>query len=566
MHIPSCCADRTCRSTWFPYTKMKIPEIISVSGLTKLKNSFSVLHAVDGTDSSLVSQEREEKELVGDGEDFSGVVPEGYSLPPWGNVMAQQESYSAIESSIETSTIPQNDMVSLDETRVHFLEETDEGELSRRILVLSRSNRTRSAMELFRSMEYSGLRPNAHACNSLISCLVRCKQLDNAMRVFEFMKTNEIASGHTFSLILKAVADIQGCDSALGMFAELGGFARGKNDFDAIVYNTMLSVCARANKWVETTRIWRSMKENGHRGTEITYSLLVSIFVRCGQNKLAVDAYREMVQDGLKARQDTMQTTIEACSKHGKWDMALDIFQNMLNQGWKPNLIACNALLNALGKAREVKLAFQVFKTVKSIGYAPDSYTWNALLGGLYRANKHAEALQLFESLNREHNSQLNERLYNSALMSCRKLGLWDNALQVLWQFEASGQPVPTASYNLVIGACKVARKPEVALQVYEHMVHQKCTPDSSTYLSLIRVCTSASLWAEAEKILDVAPKASLYNIVIHGMCFRGKVESAKKLYLKMRRAGLYPDGKSRALMLQHFQSDLCETSMPDSL
>lgn len=54
--------------------------------------------------------------------------------------------------------------------------------------------------------------------------------------------------------------------------------------------------------------------------------------------------------------------------------------------------------------------------------------------------------------------------------------------------------------------------------------------------------------------LLQVAPDISLYNAVIQGMCLRGKFESAKKLYTRMRESGLKPDGKTRALMLQNLQ------------
>jgi pentatricopeptide repeat protein len=101
--------------------------------------------------------------------------------------------------------------------------------------------------------------------------------------------------------------------------------------------------------------------------------------------------------------------------------------------------------------------------------------------------------------------------------MSCQKLGLWDRALQLVWQAEASGLSVSTASYNLAICACEVARKPEVALEVYEHMVHQKCPPDTFTYLSLIRSCIWASLWDEVEEILDV----SLFLNILSFLCSR---------------------------------------------
>ncbi|KAE8659491.1 Pentatricopeptide repeat-containing protein [Hibiscus syriacus] len=477
------------------------------------------------------------------------------NLPPWGNLVVDRNSDFATESIDRPSTCS-NVKDPVQDAKVHFLEERNEKELSRRILMLSRSNKVRSAMELCKSMEFSGLKPDAHACNSLLSCLLRNGMLDDALRTFEFMKNNEIITGHTYSLMLKAIADSQGCDATLDMFAELEGDSKKGKSFDVIVYNTALSICGKSNNWVEAERLWRRIQENCYIGTQVTYSLLVSIFVRCNQCELALDAYSEMIRNGVESRDDTMHAVINACAKEGKWDLALSIFRKMLNDGWKPNAVACNALINSLGKAGEIKLAFKIYDIMTFLGHKPDDFTWNSLLGALYRANQHADALHLFERI-RQQNSPANLHLYNTALMCCQKLGSWDKALQLLWQLEASGLSVSTTSYNLVIGACETARKPKVALQVYDHMIHQKCVPDTFTHLSLIRSCIWGSLWAEVEEILErVPPDVSLYNAVIHGMCLRGKVEPAKKLYFRMQKCGLKPDGKTRALMLQNLRKD----------
>ena len=137
------------------------------------------------------------------------------------------------------------------------------------------------------------------------------------------MKTNELITGHTCSLILKAIADTQGGDAALDMFVELEGDSEQKKGFDVIVYNTAISICGRLNNWVETERLWRRIQENGYIGTQITYSLLVSIFVRSNQNELAIDAYNEMIQNGSEPQDDTMHAMISACIKEEKWDLAL---------------------------------------------------------------------------------------------------------------------------------------------------------------------------------------------------------------------------------------------------
>ncbi|XP_031389539.1 pentatricopeptide repeat-containing protein At3g29290 isoform X2 [Punica granatum] len=415
---------------------------------------------------------------------------------------------------VDSPSAVHTELVCMSHSGMHFLEETDEEVLSERVLVLSRTNKVRSAFILYKSMELSGLYPNKHACNSLLSCLLRRGLLDDALKVFKSMRSKGASTGYSYSLILKAVADAQ-------------------------------------DNWMQCEKLWESMKENGHKGTAITYSLLVSIFVRCGQNELALQAYHEMVQRGLKPGNDVLQAVMKACTKEGKWELALSVFETMLANGQRPNLISCNALMNCLGKAGEVGQAFKVYDIMRRFGHEPDGYTLNALVGALYRANRPSDALRLFDSVSREKGFHPNLHVYNTALMSCSKLRSWDRAVQILWQMEASWLSVPVASYNLVIATCEVARKPKVALQVYQHMIDKNCSPDTFTNQSILRSCIWGSLWDKVEEILKGALDASLYNTAIQGMCLRGKIDLAKTLYRKMREKGFKPDGKTRALMLQ---------------
>uniref|UniRef100_A0A1D1ZH29 Pentatricopeptide repeat-containing protein At3g29290 n=1 Tax=Anthurium amnicola TaxID=1678845 RepID=A0A1D1ZH29_9ARAE len=490
-----------------------------------------------------------------------GAGARGRLVPATSSNLAPESEQVAAEADVLVETGGQP-TVSLSGATVHFLEERDEGVLSKRMLSLSRSNKVRGALEVFVSMTAAGLRPGSHACNSLLACLVRNGSLDDALRVFEMMRKRRMATGHTFSLILKAVAEARGFDSAVRLFMEVEAEGMAEGSFDVIVHNTVISMCARERNWLEAERMWTSLKKSSCSGTMVTYRLLVSTFVQCGQAELALCAYNEMIHNGLQPDEDVMKAMIAVCTKDGKWELGLTVFRQMLDSGIQPNAIAYNAMISCLGKAGESELAFKIYDLMRSSGHSPDVFTWNALLSALYRCRKYADALRLFESIMRE-NSELNVHLYNIALMSCQRLGLWDHSLQLLWKMEKSEILVPTASYNLVIHACEHAKQPKVALQVYQHMIHKRCIPDTFTYLSLIRACIWGSLWNEVEEILKrVAPNASLYNAVIHGFCLRGKITSAKKLYSKMRSSGLEADGKTRAFMLQHFANDRVRQNM----
>ncbi|CAH9088812.1 unnamed protein product [Cuscuta epithymum] len=443
-------------------------------------------------------------------------------------------------------------------SKVYYLDERNEDVLSKRILKLCRLNKVRSALALYKSMIFTSIKPNSHACNSLLSCILRNGGLDDALEVFESLKEGKMTTAHTYSLILKAVAEDRGSDAALELFEEIRKYDCASNGFDIIVYNTMISAFGKLNNWVHAEKFWRILQNKGIIGTTVTYSVLICLFVRCGKNELAVDAYREMVQNGLTSGVDVMQAMIGACMKEGIFDMAFSIFQSMLNSGLKPNAKTCNAVINLLGKAGKPKLAFKVYDLMKSLGHVPDSYTWNSLLGALNHANRHADALQCFERIRKQQPDILNFHIYNTIMISCQRLGLWEKSVELLWAMEASGDSVSTSSYNLVIGACEVGRMPKVALRVYKHMVDQNCSPDLFTLLSLMKSCIWGSLWDEVEKILNCsAPNGFLYNAAIQGMCLKGRIDLARKVYIKMHQNGLKADGKTRALLLQNLPKDL---------
>lgn len=247
----------------------------------------------------------------------------------------------------------------------------------------------RSALELFASVDPSGRRPNSHACNSVIACL-RNESINDALRVFEIVRKDDMATCHTYSLVLKAIACVQGCASAKARRRTLPA----KKKFDIFVYNMMIAVCGKAK--VEAEKLWRELKENELNRTMITYSLLVSTFVQCGQMELALDACHEMIDKGLEPSEDVMKAIVADCTKERNWPVALKVFEEMLGKGMKSNVIAYNEVINCLGKAGKVDLAFSIYDDMKSSWLEPDVYTWSALLTAPYRSQRYFDTLQFF--------------------------------------------------------------------------------------------------------------------------------------------------------------------------
>ena len=95
-------------------------------------------------------------------------------------------------------------------------------------------------------------------------------------------------------------------------------------------------------------------------------------------------------------------------------------------------------------------------------------------------------------------------------------------------------------------------------VSLLNHSVEPGCSLGafkSRFHVSFIHECPS-DLIKFLNCLQEVAPDSSIYNAVIHGLCLRGKIGLANRVYAKMRSIGLIPDGKTRAFMLQYIATD----------
>ncbi|KAH9331747.1 hypothetical protein KI387_003855, partial [Taxus chinensis] len=404
----------------------------------------------------------------------------------------------------------------------------DEVRLSRMIIVHSRSNKVASAYSVYKRMGESGLQPDLHAYNSLIAALLRKGSIDTALRIFESMKKMIKPSEHTYSLLMKGVANSKSYEHALFLFQEM----ESRDDLtpDIIVYNTLISACGKARKWNEVHQLWIKLKQSGCKEILVTYRLLVSTFVQCDQVELALEVYQDMIQNGWQANGDILKGLTCVCAKEGRWTLALDFFQKFVDLGLKPNIITYNMLIDSLGKVGEVDLAFKIYEHMQTVGHSADVYTAQGLLNGLNKTGQFSRSLRLFEHMKTSNNIEMDAMIYNVALVSCHRLGLWEKALQYVWGMEKSGIKPGSSSYNLLIATCEIAGQPKVALQVFEHMLSVDCAPDTFTYLPLIRACGNGLHLRELKQVLNSLPQtgvsanASIYNTLIQTLCSCGEI------------------------------------------
>lgn len=74
-------------------------------------------------------------------------------------------------------------------------------------------------------------------------------------------------------------------------------------------------------------------------------------------------------------------------------------------------------------------------------------------------------------------------------ILSAKKDGAWDVAVDILYDMKGKGRNMGTVSYNAAIDACGKAKRVDRALELFDELVAAGNVPDAVTYTALIDAC-----------------------------------------------------------------------------
>lgn len=166
--------------------------------------------------------------------------------------------------------------------------------------------------------------------NRFIHALGKCGHPDNALLVFENMKSSE----HTP---------------------------------DIITYNTDLTILGRLGKVEEMLRVFSSIREVGLLPDVFTYNTLLNSLRKMGRLDLCLVHFKEMIERGIQPDLLTFKALIESFGRAGKIEEALKIFEEMKNRQISPSIPIYRALIFSLKKMGKMELALKFSKEMNDL-------------------------------------------------------------------------------------------------------------------------------------------------------------------------------------------------------
>lgn len=215
------------------------------------------------------------------------------------------------------------------------------------------------AAEVFEMMKSEGCQMNTVLYTTLIKGLARASQVDHAMTMYNQMRTESGAKPDliTFSVLVKANCDAGRLDAALAL---LTGMMELNLAPDEVVYNNLISGCAKEGNVVLGRRIYKDMVASGTMPSNATFSVMIQLFANGKVLEEAVEMLRsEPKIHGVVAEPRLYSQLALSCLRVRQGQRATEVHEMMLarsvtNEAVHRTLIAMSIRLNMVETGTEI--------------------------------------------------------------------------------------------------------------------------------------------------------------------------------------------------------------------
>ncbi|KAJ8765439.1 hypothetical protein K2173_013197 [Erythroxylum novogranatense] len=305
-----------------------------------------------------------------------------------------------------------------------------------------------------------------------------------------------------FNVMIKAYGLGQSYDKASKLFESME--AHGVVA-DKCTYSSLIQILASADFPEKAKLYLRKMQDAGLVNDCVPYCAVISSFVKLDKLEAAVALYEEMLAFDVKPDIIVYGVLINAFANAGSVKKATTYVDAMKKAGLPGNTVIYNSLIKLYTKVGYLKEAQEAYKLLQSSDTGADTYSSNCMIDLYTEQSMVEQAEEIFESLNRK--GQANEFTFAMMLCMYKRLGRFEEAIQIAKQMKELGLLTDLLSYNNVLGLYSLDGRFREAMGTFQEMVKAAIQPDDFTFRSLGIVLLKCGISKLAISKLEAARK-----------------------------------------------------------
>ncbi|KAJ4706212.1 Pentatricopeptide repeat-containing protein [Melia azedarach] len=397
------------------------------------------------------------------------------------------------------------------------------------INALCKVGRAEEAFLCLDKMVSFGCRPLHFTCNCLIKCLCLEGLFEDAKSLIVLMQdSGMVADAETYLILVTEHCKWRNLDSAFDLLDQME--AEGPKPGVAI-YDTIIGCLFREKKILEAQDVFKRMLEAGVDPDEVVYTTMINGYSQNGKAIEAGQLFEKMIENSIQPSSHSYTALISGLVKKGMMDKGCIYLSKMFGDGLVPNAVLYTSLISHFLRKGEFEFAFRLVDLMDRNQIEYDLITYIALVSGVCR---HITVRKIFCDVNRGA-ERAREMLFQ--LLHQRTLAPREKDIRV-----SADSPEAIECFAL-----KLVRK----VKAIQFM------PNLYLYNGII----SGFCWAgrmhdaydhfQMMQREGVRPNQVTFTILIHGHILAGEIDHAIGLFNQMNADGCVADGLAYNTLLR---------------
>ncbi|KAH7440240.1 hypothetical protein KP509_04G097800 [Ceratopteris richardii] len=402
--------------------------------------------------------------------------------------------------------------------------------------------------------------------NSLIDLYAKCGHLQEAYKVFESLKCqdvvswNALISGHikagqnAIALQLLSRMQKEGFNpdaySFSCAFQACGSIAAEEEgnilhnnlvlcgvDIDVHVASTLLCMYGKCGKLVDACHVFESFPHPNH----VMWGIMIAGYTQKGCYICGLELFERMQEKLIEPDVDTFPYILNSCANLGIFIQGMVVHNQLSIRHLEANVSVCNALIDMYSKCGCLGEAQHVFAHMS----VRDVVSWNSLIAGCTLHGDHISALSIFVRM-MEENINADDITSLAAVKSCTGLGAILQGMELHHSIFVHGLEAKVAlGSNLVDMYVKLQCIEEAAAvfwrlpfadvvscsamlsgyvqddswsqcaDIYDLMVQKNIQPDSISFSCLLKAASQSGNASDCRILHDEIIKTDLHTDVM---------------------------------------------------
>ncbi|KAI9097487.1 hypothetical protein K1719_025258 [Acacia pycnantha] len=340
--------------------------------------------------------------------------------------------------------------------------------------------------------------------NSIIYMYARCKNLEDARKVFDKMTSKDMV---TWTSLITGYAQNELAEDALMLFPLMLRDGLKPNEFtlSSLIKSSALLPSYRDGRQIHACCIKHGCHSNVYVG-----SSLVDMYARCGY----LDEARQIFDKLVNKNEVSWNALIAGYARKDEGEEALSLFLKMQREGFKPTEFTYSSLFcscSALGSLEQGKwLHAHMIKSGRKLA----GFVGNTLLHMYAKAGNIEDAKKVFTRL-----IKVDLVSWNSMLIGYAQHGLGKEAVQEFEEMIRVGFEPNDISFLCVLTACSRAGLLNSGKYYFKLMNKYKVEPKVSHYVTMVDLLGRAGFLVEAKKFIEeempIEPPAAIWGALL---------------------------------------------------